>query len=272
MLYHKTYLQPKSDQWVAFIHGVGGSSSIWFKQIRYYKEHFNVLLLDLRGHGHSQEAFGDTVLSRYSFEDIAKDVLEVLDHQNIAKAHFVGISMGTIVIRAIGELAPERIQSMVLGGAVTRLNIRSKFLMWVADQVKRFIPFMWLYSFYAYILMPRKHHKESRMLFINDAKKIAGREIMRWFTITSQVTPLLRYFEEKEIDAPVLYLMGDQDYMFLPQVKHIVQKHQHALLQTFEQCGHVVNIEQPDRFNRLSVNFMMNPRVYLETHKQKLAS
>ena len=50
MLYHKTFeLGPERD-WVVFVHGAGGSSSIWFKQLRAYREHFNVLLLDLRGH------------------------------------------------------------------------------------------------------------------------------------------------------------------------------------------------------------------------------
>ena len=37
------------------MHGAGGSSSIWFKQLRAYREHFNVLLLDLRGHGQSNQ-------------------------------------------------------------------------------------------------------------------------------------------------------------------------------------------------------------------------
>jgi pimeloyl-ACP methyl ester carboxylesterase len=43
-----------NTQWVTFVHGAGGSSSIWFKQIRDFQKHYNVLLLDLRGHGKSQ--------------------------------------------------------------------------------------------------------------------------------------------------------------------------------------------------------------------------
>jgi pimeloyl-ACP methyl ester carboxylesterase len=37
-----------------FVHGAGGSSSIWFKQIRDFQKQYNVLLLDLRGHGESK--------------------------------------------------------------------------------------------------------------------------------------------------------------------------------------------------------------------------
>ncbi len=41
VLFHKTYLHPTSQEWVVFVHGAGGSSSIWFKQIKAYRQHFN---------------------------------------------------------------------------------------------------------------------------------------------------------------------------------------------------------------------------------------
>ena len=57
MLSYTVYLHPTSTNWVTFVHGAGGSSSIWFKQIRYFQKDFNVLLLDLRGHGKSNPKF-----------------------------------------------------------------------------------------------------------------------------------------------------------------------------------------------------------------------
>ncbi|MDC1362043.1 alpha/beta hydrolase, partial [Crocinitomicaceae bacterium] len=54
MLSYSVYNNDKSTKWVTFVHGAGGSSSIWFRQIRAFKEEFNVLLVDLRGHGNSQ--------------------------------------------------------------------------------------------------------------------------------------------------------------------------------------------------------------------------
>ena len=56
VLHYITYHHKTATEWVTFVHGAGGSSSIWFKQIREFKKHYNVLLLDLRGHGNSKSS------------------------------------------------------------------------------------------------------------------------------------------------------------------------------------------------------------------------
>ena len=86
-------------QWVTFVHGAGGSSSIWFKQIRDFQKQYNVLLLDLRGHGSSKPTLKSAFKQKYTFSALAEDIREVLDFLKIEKSHFVGISLGTILIR-----------------------------------------------------------------------------------------------------------------------------------------------------------------------------
>jgi hypothetical protein len=44
MLYYKKILNANSKEWCVFIHGAGGSSSIWHKQVKSYSENFNLLL------------------------------------------------------------------------------------------------------------------------------------------------------------------------------------------------------------------------------------
>lgn len=256
MLHYRTYPHPTSDEWAVFIHGAGGSSSIWFKQIRAFKQDVNVLLVDLRGHGQSQNLIQATRQNKYTFEDVSQEIIEVLDEVGIEKAHFIGISLGSILIRTIGELAPERIQTMILGGAVTRLNTRSRFLVAFGNVFKRIMPYLWLYRLFAWIIMPRKRHEESRSLFVNEAKKLCQKEFIRWFRLTYEVNPLLRFFEEKEIPVPTLYLMGEEDYMFLPPVKALVRKHLYSTLHIVRGSGHVVNVEKPDVFNQHSLAFI----------------
>lgn len=256
MLYHKKYIKSEDADWVVFVHGAGGSSSIWFKQIKDFKKHFNVLLVDLRGHGKSKDLLQKYYEDNYSFEFISNDVIDVLDHLNIEKAHFIGVSLGTIIIRTIGEIAPERVKSAVLCGAITRLNVRSRFLVFVGHLFKRFIPYMWLYRLFAWIIMPRKRHAKSRNLFIREAKKLYQKEFLRWFKLTNEVNPLLKYFKEKELKVPMLYVMGNEDYMFLPPVRNIVEKQKYTTLQVIENCGHVCNVEQPRKFNEISIRYL----------------
>lgn len=256
MLYYKTYDHETSEEWVTFIHGAGGSSSIWYKQVKEFKAHFNVLLIDLRGHGKSQEMFERYFTNEYNFENISQDIIEVLDHLKIKQSHFVGISLGTILMRTICDLAPERVKSLVMGGAVTRLNVRSKLLVVLGNATKKFVPYMWLYKFFAWIIMPRKRNQESRILFANQAKKLCQKEFVRWFGLTYKMNPLLRYFNENDTKLPTLYLMGDEDYMFLPQVMTLVEKHSTSSLQVVPDCGHVCNVEQPDFFNNTAISFI----------------
>lgn len=256
MLHYKTHFRGPEHEWVVFVHGAGGSSSIWYRQIRDFRKHFNVLLVDLRGHGDSQDVARASA-DPYTFREVTGEILEVLDHLEIPSAHFVGISLGTILIRTIGEIAPERVRSMILGGAITRLTFRSRFLVRLGTLVRRFVPFLWLYRLFAWIIMPKKRHEHSRLLFVNEARKVARKEFLRWWRLTQEVNPLLRFFEEKELPIPTLYLMGEEDYMFLPPVRRIVSQHrQSSTLRVLEDSGHVCNVDRADLFNRYAIDFI----------------
>lgn len=255
MLHYTTYENQSSDEWITFIHGAGGSSSIWFKQIRDFQKHCNVLLLDLRGHGKSKSPIYEKI-KKYTFQAIGNEIIEVLDHLQIEKTHFAGISLGTIIARELSERFPERTSSLILGGAVMKLNLRSRFLMKVAVIMQSIIPYLLLYKLYAFIIMPKKSHRESRNLFVREATKLYQKEFQRWVTLASEVKPLLKIFRLKESGIPTLYIMGSQDYMFLPSIEKLVAQHKDSQLFVVPDCGHVVNVEQPEQFNRESIAFL----------------
>jgi pimeloyl-ACP methyl ester carboxylesterase len=255
MLSYSTHISDPDLPWVTFVHGAGGSSTIWYKQLRAFRKHFNVLLVDLRGHGRSKAPFYEK-LKTYNFSTIGDEVLEVLDYIKIKRTHWIGISLGTIIIRDITDRYPERTISMIMGGAVMKLNKRGQVLMRAGAALTSVLPYMVLYRFFAWIIMPRKTHKEARNLFIKEARKLYQREFKRWFTLVAEVNPLLRYFRFNDSNVPTLYIMGSEDHMFLPSVRKIVASHQSALLHVIENCGHVVNVEQSDHFNEAAIKFL----------------
>lgn len=256
MLDYTTYIHKEATTWVTFVHGAGGSSSIWYKQVREFRNHFNVLLLDLRGHGKSKPSLKDAFNDNYTFDVITDDISEVIEHLKINKSHFVGISLGTILIRNYAERCPHRVESMVLGGAILKLNFRSQVLMRLGVIFKSVVPYLWLYKFFAFIIMPHSNHRESRLLFVREAKKLCQKEFLRWFKLSAEINPLLRLFRATPIKIPTLYVMGGEDYLFLPAVKKAVHGNENSSLLLIEHCGHVVNVEQPKIFNNLVINYI----------------
>lgn len=255
MLHFSKYEHPTSKEWVTFIHGAGGSSAIWYQQVKSFKKEFNVLLVDLRGHGKSKKPLNEK-FKRYSFDAIGDDIIEVLDFLKIESSHFVGISLGTIIIREITERYPERTKSMIMGGAVMKINTKGQILMRLGSLTKSIIPYLVLYRFLAWVIMPKKNHKESRILFINEAKRLYQKEFIRWFTLVSQVNALLKLFRIKDAGKPTLYIMGQEDHMFLPSISKLVENHSSSTLIVVPNCGHVVNVEQPDFFNDSVIQFI----------------
>ena len=254
MIYHKTFKHKKSDTWVVFVHGAGGSNVVWFKQLRDFKKHFNVLLVDLRGHGKSKKEYSKAEI--YRFDEIALDVIDAMDHLRIKKAHFVGISLGCIVIRAMDKLAPGRAESIILGGAIMQFNGRINALVATAKLLQSILPYMWLYKINAWILIPSKKHVESRKIFIKEAIKLGEQEFRKWLKMSNEIKDNLQEFLKIEASAPVLYVMGERDHMFLPMVSNLVKKHLNSKLEVIQNSGHVCNIDQPEIFNERSIQFI----------------
>ncbi|MFY8190406.1 MAG: alpha/beta fold hydrolase, partial [Bacteroidia bacterium] len=126
---------------------------------------------------------------------------------------------------------------------------RSQILMKTGVLLKSIVPYLWLYKVFAFVIMPNKNHKESRLLFVREAKKLYQKEFIRWLKLSSEINPLLRFFRTVDINIPTLYIMGEEDYLFLPTIKKIAADHASALLVVIEKCGHVVNVERPQIFN-----------------------
>lgn len=255
MLSYSIFENAENNEWITFIHGAGGSSTIWYKQIRAFQKQFNVLTIDLRGHGESQNA--PATKNTYSFPSISDDIIEVLDYIKVESSHFVGISLGTILIRQIAEKEPTKVRSMILGGAILKMNFRSQLLMKAGNALKYVLPYLLLYKLFAFIILPRKNHKNSRLLFVNEAKKMNQKEFIKWFKLTSEINPILKKFRTEELSIPTLYVMGSEDYMFLPTIKKVVLNHtQSSSLTVINKCGHVVNIEQAATFNEIVLRYL----------------
>ena len=96
-------------------HGFSSNLEVWLAAgyARALKTDYRLVLIDARGHGESDKPHD---LDAYRLEQFAGDVVAVLDELDIAKAHYWGYSMGTVVGYEIIRRAPSRFCSFTLGG------------------------------------------------------------------------------------------------------------------------------------------------------------
>ena len=92
------------------IHGLATNRAFWFADLaQRLKAHYRVTLYDLRGHGYSERTEGG-----YGAQDMAIDLLELLDQLSIEQADVVGHSYGGGVGLELAVLAPQRVRSLAL--------------------------------------------------------------------------------------------------------------------------------------------------------------
>ena len=65
LLYFETHERSTIDAWVLLVHGAGGSTRTWKKQIEQLGVHYNLLIIDLPGHG--KNARNSDQFPNYSF-------------------------------------------------------------------------------------------------------------------------------------------------------------------------------------------------------------
>ena len=256
MLNFSVHNNENTSKWVTFIHGAGGSSSIWFQQFRAFKNEFNILLIDLSGHGKSESRFDENSKEGYTFEMITGDIVEVLNLLSIKKSHFIGVSLGTIIVRDIADRFPNLVESLVLAGAILKFNIRSNMLMIFGNFLRSIVPYILLYKLEAFIIMPKKNHRESRLLLVKECKKLNQKDFIRWCKLTRGIKKVLKSQRQNDIKTPSLYVMGAEDHLFLPSVRKAVLSFTNAQLCVLENSGHVVNIDQPKPFNDMVIKFL----------------
>jgi len=114
------YLEQGSGEPVVLVHGFGNTAEIWSANriVQDLSRNYRVISFDLRGHGKSDKPHD---AARYGRE-MGLDVVRLLDHLHIQKAHIVGYSLGGYIISQLLTLRPEQFLSATLIAGAGRFN------------------------------------------------------------------------------------------------------------------------------------------------------
>ncbi len=99
---------------VLFLHFGGANLNMWQPSLPYFTNNYHVILIDLRGHGKS-----DKPKEGYHLDDMAEDILGILNSLEIEKINIIGCSIGAEVAIYFGAKYPKRINFIVCEGALT---------------------------------------------------------------------------------------------------------------------------------------------------------
>jgi len=254
LLSYETHQQPDHEEWLLLVHGAGGSTRTWKRQIQQLGTQYNLLIVDLPGHGNNSGR--KLNIPAYSFTSIANKVWEVVDHLHIIKVHLIGISLGTILCLQMRIQQPLRVLSLILPGAITRLNKKLRLLANISLTLAKVIGYRNFYKLSAYIMMPRGNHKQSRDIFIKESKALTIEEFKKWTNLYYHLNETLNNFFQASTNIPHLLIMGNQDHLFLPPAKDYAKTHPNASISIIPNCGHVVSIERATEFNTICLSFL----------------
>jgi proline iminopeptidase len=247
---------------IIFLHEFAADHTNWEPQMRYFSRGHRCIAYSARGYAPSDVPRSADV---YTYQHFYTDALAVLDHLNIAKAHFVGLSMGSYSSLQIGLNAPERARSMTLaavgsGSELSHLEAFRKQCQANADQfemigsaevakVTREAP-----SRISFMLKdPRGHADFYAALARHDSKRSAntvrgfqgGRPSI--YTLTETI---------RKVPTPALIICGDEDENCIGPSLFLKQHLPASGLAMFPKAGHVLNLEEPALFNEMVERFI----------------
>lgn len=254
LLYHEIHqVHPHAD-WLLLIHGAGGSTVTWKRQIPTLSLFYNVLVVDLPGHG--KMAGIPTIDVEYTFESIGAKIWAVVDYLKLQQVHLVGVSLGTVIALTMREQFPERVRSLINGGAILRLSTKLKVLASTSLAMAKIIGYPAFYRLSARVMMPRKNHQKSRDVFIRESRAISTDEFRKWTNMYKGLNKTLKRLFESTSNIPHLVVMGEQDHLFLSQAALYARLNKRVKLEILKSCGHVVSIERAESFNALCLKHL----------------
>src|SRR5262245_41021637 len=98
---------------IVFVHEFSGDYGSWEPQMRYFSRRHRCITFSFRGYKPSDVPASPDA---YSYLHFMGDVIAILDHLSLSKAHVVGLSMGGYSALQVGLQHPQRVLSLTLAG------------------------------------------------------------------------------------------------------------------------------------------------------------
>ena len=224
----------KEKSTILLMHGSGLSHIVWsFHEQFYSTQGFNVLSVDLPGHGNSEGP------SLQSIEEISDWIKSLMTKLNIEKIIIIGHSQGALVGIDFAARYPKLILSLVLVAGTYKMPVNQDLINYAEAGDEKAI------------LLMMKWGYEGSKAFIggNPVKKIinSSREIREILAVDLNACNNYKDGKEslKKISCPTLCIFGDLDKMVPLEVGNkmasMINKSETKIINN---CGHMIIFEK----------------------------
>jgi pimeloyl-ACP methyl ester carboxylesterase len=241
---------------VVFVHEFSGDHRSWEAQVRHFTRRHRCITYDARGYPPSDVPAEPSL---YSQEHAVADLLAVLDHLEIERAHLVGLSMGGFTVLHTGLRHPERARSLAIAGVgygaspspnpAWRREVDALADLYAEDAAAAAAAHARAPGRIAFLVKdPRGWQEFAEQLAHHPG--VGASNTMRG--VQGERPNLYDLgFELAALDLPLLVVCGDEDEPCLEPALFLKRTVPTAGLAVLPRTGHTVNLEEPDRFNQL---------------------
>lgn len=235
--------------------GFSCDTHYWNLLLPYLASHFQVIIYDNRCVGQST-----TADEAFTVDDLADDVLGLMHHLKIEKAHVLGHSMGGAIVQSLAYRYPDNIERLIIANSLVKFSQAGVFTLRLILKLKQTgvdkrsiveVVMPWLFS--------NKYlsNKDSVEQFIQASLNNSHPQTEIGFA--RQLEALTKFDSRQwfyHIQKPVLVMEGDQDLMCPFDAKVLTAGLPEAVLYTFSQMGHMPFIEAPEHSARIIRDFL----------------
>ncbi|MBF4520385.1 3-oxoadipate enol-lactonase [Acinetobacter towneri] len=232
-----------------FSNSLGTNFKMWQAQIDFFQQDFFVICYDTRGHGASSAPQGP-----YSIDQLGQDVVNLLDHLNIEKAAFCGISMGGLTGQWLAIHRPERFNQVVVCNTAAKIGqeqawndraalVREQGLQPIASTAAS----RWFTEPFI----------QSNATVVNNLQNDLAAGSAEGYASCCEALAKADVREQlKDITVPVLVVAGQQDPVTtVADGQFMVERITNS--QLFEiNASHISNVELPNEFNQAVKQFI----------------
>jgi len=236
-------------QWILFLHAAFADHTMFQRQVNYFYRQYNVLTLDIVGHGDSNPVrMGDGV------DKMSGWIREILQKEQIENVHLVGISLGAVLAQDFANRYPEKLLSLACFGGydINRFDRRLQQENGIAQfgmMLKAFLSIKWFAKsnkrISAYTLQAQKEFYQMNLRFPKKS-----------FRCLASLNKMINARDPIPRDYPLLIGCGQYDIPAEHTAIELWKKNEpDCAVAILQGAGHCVNMDAPELFHKTLEQF-----------------